>query len=413
MVREAFKNLFGLRSKKILEKMKNKPPPPKAFCMSNDMMNFWRKPCELVRDSQDFTHMHHWKMREAHDALFYNALALANSKAIRDLLQPISDTDLKIDGLLDLIVGLRLIYCTSHECPSKADLDTAATLLRSFFDHTREVYTNHVITYKLHCILHLVEEVRYHGAHLGSFDAYPFENFLGWFRKHLIKHGKCVLRQCVNNLRRIQRYKIGGSLFGANSDATLDIFVPGKVSMSRMQKTQNIQLIKKFKTLSIPAQVILKARKGVLRCHGMTIKTTYPDNIVLLRRSDTLPNYKGNRKVDIFVVSDIDVDKEEKVILKGKKFRKWKPGFSRYGGNYKFPSGKNMSHLGVYEAALTGLDKDTSAWGAKEFLVGKCFPFHMEEAPLKDEHSPLSSGCRPDQWWTFVRLMHTGPSQFL
>ena len=117
-------------------------------------------------------------MAEGNDILTYHGIALTNSEELRRLLQSSDDDKGRIDELVKLIIGLRLVGGPSHERPSRSDLITARRMLLSYFEHCKSVYKPGSITYKIHCLIHLVDEAAHFGAHLGSFDAYAFENFL-------------------------------------------------------------------------------------------------------------------------------------------------------------------------------------------------------------------------------------------
>ena len=382
-----------------------------AVKTANVFMNQWRKPCEFCRDARDFANRHLWKMREASEALLYSGPALMNNAVIRDLLEPDKDNkQYKAEEFMKLIIGLRLIAGTTHDSPSEADRNLARELLKGYFEHSKTVYTEASITYKLHCLLHLSNECAHFKAHLGSFDAYPFENFLGWLRNNLIFTGKSVLQQFINSLRRIRKHKISGSILG--TDFTSESGKQDLLQCTRMMKDVQLELVKKCGTLDIPSHTVLSCdeKTGILRCSGFTITNRYPNNIVLMRWPQTSTDYIGNREVDIVVVAKIIRSEDNRIALKGRKFCPWRPAHSKWNNTYGLPGGKDLRDLGMYEADINDLSAADDIWDVQNLLIGKCFPYHMVSEPNAQAQSPLSTECKEGQWWTLIREMHTGPT---
>lgn len=162
---------------------------------ANRYLSEWTKPKEFVREVRGIDQMAHWKMREAHEALVYHLVALLAVPEIRSGVGEVPS-----DTAMCLVVALQLIYHSTHEKPSDYDIDEAETLLELFFENFKKEFKEGSVTPKIHSLLHLANECRIQGAHLGSFDSYPFENWIGEITKDLVRTGKNVPQQFVNNV---------------------------------------------------------------------------------------------------------------------------------------------------------------------------------------------------------------------
>lgn len=80
-------------------------------------------------------------------------------------------------------------------CQDKADY--AGALLCYFVETFAELYDNQV-TYNIHCLIHLLNDVKNHGP-LDNFSAFPFENHMKFLKRQLRKPG-APLEQLKNRL---------------------------------------------------------------------------------------------------------------------------------------------------------------------------------------------------------------------
>lgn len=167
----------------------------RAMTKANQYLYEWKKVYEFVREVRPFNEMHNWKMREGHEALIYHLIPLLAVPEIR-----VNVGEPSCDAAMCLVIGLQLIYHTSHESPSAWDIDEAEIQIKTFFKKFLSIYQKDVVSYKMHCLVHLPNECRLRGAHLGSFDCYPFENWLGRIKDGLVMTGKGVVKQFINNL---------------------------------------------------------------------------------------------------------------------------------------------------------------------------------------------------------------------
>lgn len=89
-----------------------------------------------------------------------------------------------------------LILCDTDICHSKSDL--AKILLTAFVDIFKDIYGDHHIVYNVHCLTHLVDDVKLFGA-LDEWSSFPFENFMFQI-KRLLRKNSHVLSELYNRL---------------------------------------------------------------------------------------------------------------------------------------------------------------------------------------------------------------------
>lgn len=165
-------------------------------------------PKELARRTRSIvTDRGDYKMREAHEATVYHSVALLASAEIRDEIfikcsedDDEGDEEVFVQAYMAFVYAIHLIGQTTHESPSEKDINLADRLFR-FYVRTYSGLSDRFLYYKNHCLVHLAGEARAYGSHLGGFDAYDYENFLGKFRNNnLIRSGREVLTQVYNRL---------------------------------------------------------------------------------------------------------------------------------------------------------------------------------------------------------------------
>lgn len=188
-----------------------------AMDLANEYLNEWTKPKEFVREVRGFDQMAHWKMREAHEALVYHLVAILAVPEIRN-----GVGEVESDTAMCLAIALQLIYHTTHEKPSDYDIDEAEDLLEVFFHMFKKLWGEQSVSYKIHCLLHLANECRMQGAHLGSYDAYMYENWIGEITKDLVRTGKNVVKQFVDNVKNNAANQLPLDRYGNPTNRLLD-----------------------------------------------------------------------------------------------------------------------------------------------------------------------------------------------
>jgi hypothetical protein len=145
-------------------------------------------PIEMKRKPRSFSEFERWKAVEFRLLLLYTG-----SSVLNDIL-PIQ----LYNNFLLLSVAMT-IFLDPSMCHIYTDY--AHTLLILFVQHFGELYGMDKITYNIHGLVHLSEDVRKYGA-LDGVSAFPFENFLGKLKK-FVRKPSSPLEQIVRRLSEI------------------------------------------------------------------------------------------------------------------------------------------------------------------------------------------------------------------
>lgn len=83
----------------------------------------------------------------------------------------------------------------------------AETLFVDFVKTYSYIYGSENLTYNIHSVIHVVEDVRLYGE-LDLYSAFPFENKLGWIQR-LLRTGHKQLQQLYKRIeeKRLMEYK--------------------------------------------------------------------------------------------------------------------------------------------------------------------------------------------------------------
>lgn len=147
-------------------------------------------PREFSRPPRLLTEVERWKAVELRLFLFYTGPLI---------LQPVLKPEL-YENFLTLHAGL-FILANSELCCLHAEY--AGALLKHFVATFTRIYGEHQVSYNVHCLIHLAEDVKVHGA-IDRFSAFPFENNMRHVKKELRKHER-PLQQLRNRMLERQQ----------------------------------------------------------------------------------------------------------------------------------------------------------------------------------------------------------------
>ena len=97
------------------------------------------------------------------------------------------------------------MYILISPCEDKRWINCAEGLLRKFVQQVPELYYKELLVYNMHSLLHLANEVRFHGP-LDSFSAFPFENYMQNL-KRMIRSNSNHLSQVVNRVSEMNNFR--------------------------------------------------------------------------------------------------------------------------------------------------------------------------------------------------------------
>ncbi|CAN7988852.1 unnamed protein product, partial [Ixodes hexagonus] len=147
-------------------------------------------PQEFSRSPRPVTEVERWKAAELRLFLFYTGPLI---------LQPVLKPEL-YENFITLHAGLSIL-ANSKLCSLHAEY--AGALLRHFVTTFTQIYGEDQVSYNVHCLIHLAEDVKAHGA-VDRFSAFPFENYMRHVKKELRKHER-PLQQLRNRMLERQQ----------------------------------------------------------------------------------------------------------------------------------------------------------------------------------------------------------------
>lgn len=126
-------------------------------------------PCDFARKPENIEKYSSFKATELRQILAYTGPALFHG---------IVDDRVYLHFLM-FHAAMRILLDSSS---STTDIDCAEQLLHIFVRNAGDVYGNEFLSYNIHCLLHLADDVKEFGP-LDDFSAFPYENNMTYFRE--------------------------------------------------------------------------------------------------------------------------------------------------------------------------------------------------------------------------------------
>lgn len=146
-------------------------------------------PSEFSRKSRSLAELARWKATELREFLLYTGPIVLKNVLPKRL----------YEHFLLFHVAVKLLVA-QHFC--KEFNDYAKQLLVLFVTEAKEIYGKEFLSYNVHNLIHLADDVRHFG-NLDSFSAFAFENYLQDI-KHLLRKHNQPLAQVIRRLDEIQ-----------------------------------------------------------------------------------------------------------------------------------------------------------------------------------------------------------------
>ncbi|GAB0095825.1 hypothetical protein DMENIID0001_112550 [Sergentomyia squamirostris] len=144
-------------------------------------------PSEFSRRIDSLYYVNNWKATQARQFLLY-----AGPVVLRSLFD-----EEHYNHFLLLSVAVRIlnsnVFTQNDQCVESADM-----MLRKFVEEYPSMYGEDQVTFNVHNLLHLTQDVRKYGT-LEQFSAFPFENFLQTI-KGMVDPRSSVIPQIINRL---------------------------------------------------------------------------------------------------------------------------------------------------------------------------------------------------------------------
>lgn len=142
------------------------------------------QPLEFQRRCRGLDELKHWKGSEFRTFLFYTGPIVLKNVLSMD----------EYKNFLALHIAAKI--CNDPEFHDQ--LDVAQALLEYFVESFSRIYGHEYMSYNVHSLLHIVEDVRRFGR-IENYSAFPFESFLGKMKKK-IRNGNKMLEQIVHRI---------------------------------------------------------------------------------------------------------------------------------------------------------------------------------------------------------------------
>jgi len=279
-------------------------------------------PIEFQRKPRSLNYVKKWKATEYRQLLLYSGPFILKNILSNEV----------YENFITLHVAISIL-CSKRYCYQKKWLNYAQNLIECFVKQYGIIYGKHNISYNIHGLLHLVDDVENYGS-LDYFSTFKFESYLGHLKKKIHKEDK-PLQQIVrrytesialNNLNKLSNAS------DINTSGEI-IFINTHMNGPLLQGCTNPQYEKlKFNDMTF----IVKDQKNDCCC------------------------VKGNRIIKIFNIALKDNDGVFVII--GKEYLK-------KSDLYKLPC--PSSTLGIYEVDDLS---EFMTWPVKD-IEFKCFSF--------------------------------------
>lgn len=173
-------------------------------------------PIEFQRKPRSLNYVKKWKATEYRQLLLYSGPIV-----LKNIL-----TDKVYDNFITLHMAISLL-CSKRYCSQQVWLSYAKNLLECFVKQFEVIYGKHNISFNVHGLLHLADDVENFGM-LDYFSTFRFECFLGHLKKKLRKEEK-PLQQIVRRYSEsITLNYVDKSCYKSDIKITDDMFLSNK-----------------------------------------------------------------------------------------------------------------------------------------------------------------------------------------
>jgi hypothetical protein len=215
--------------------------------ISDHLANIARHiPKEFARKPRSMSEVERWKATEFRLFLLYTGPVVLKNRIPTEV----------YDNFMLLNTAIRILCSPSLHHQT----DRAQTLLENFVQHFGQLYGTDLISYNVHALLHLPEEVKRYGV-LDNFSSFPFENFL-YQVKRMIRKPTCVLQQAV--LRMSEKSRLGSKSSAEHQEVP---FLVDQHAKGPLPKGEAFQPCTQYKTA---------------KCRNFDISVAQPNNCICL-----------------------------------------------------------------------------------------------------------------------------------
>ena len=167
-------------------------------------------PCEFARKPRHLKYVKNFKAIEFRQFILYTGIIALKNIVSQDVYL----------NFLSLHIAITILN-NPFLCKNGLNLDYAKILLEKFVKHFEQLYGSELVSYNIHNLLHLVDDVRKYGE-LENFSAFRFENFIKLI-KSLIRKGNQPLQQLMRRCAEIEEVKTTKEPYNINKCIQLSL----------------------------------------------------------------------------------------------------------------------------------------------------------------------------------------------
>lgn len=296
-------------------------------------------PSEMSRKPRSLSDIDRWKASEFRLFLLYTGPVVLRSNV----------PDQVADNFMALHTAMSIL-CSPLSCAEH--LDYAEKLLVHFVNVFITIYGNHAVSLNVHCLVHIVDDVRIHGP-LHGYSAFPFENYMPRLKKYVRKPEK-PLHQLYN---RIMEERALAGMVGRSESSVANN--PSNGNFTEAQK-----LLLRHDNGPLPLGCVGPQFKGFKFSQHVTIKANKKDCTCMLHDNSVV-------KVENFAICDVSLEP----VLIGRKYEKLED-------LYTYPC--NSSFMNIFLASKLS---ELCFWPVSDIAL-KCvrLPFRRKYAVFPMRH---------------------------
>ena len=150
-------------------------------------------PSEFNRQPRSLDDLDYWKATELRSFLLYTGVV-----ALKDIV-----TDEIYQHFICLNIAVSLLCCTDDD-QRNGSLGYCRELLKYFVDNAHRLYERPFVSYNIHSLQHIPDDVKHFNAPLSSIDAFSFENKLKTL-KSMVKGNTNPIAQVFRKNQEVTR----------------------------------------------------------------------------------------------------------------------------------------------------------------------------------------------------------------
>ena len=163
--------------------------------ISENLLNLSGKfPSEFARQPRSLDELDRWKATEFRQFLLYSGPIVLRKVVAENVYEHFLTLSVAVAILLD-----------SNDDKRKAYIDYADKLLKYFVEGCKSIYCDFFVSYNVHSLLHIVDDVKKFNCSLNEISAFPFENHLHGI-KRMVRTAKNPISQVTKRLSEVENF---------------------------------------------------------------------------------------------------------------------------------------------------------------------------------------------------------------